>query len=290
LGGQNTVNIFPLIQVVLDELYAQISGAASAKDAAINDRLQDLTKTYSDLTIKRAKAINYTDAARRFAYVYKYVTCHSNLVFTRIEDSKELKALFKNDEVQVACIGGGPGSELLGILKYCAEYGVSPKLKFLLFDGEIAWAETWEDIDDKLKEADEKAPATRTIYEPLDVTKPEQYEHKSKYLKQSDLFVMVYFVSEVFSFMDKAQDYFDHLFSGMKKGALILYIDNKHSSFTTWIDKQLAKHGLAVLAAADGLETMPTDEEKTELGKYYGKFKSDPKLNADIAWRIARKT
>jgi hypothetical protein len=34
---------------------------------------------------------------------------------------------------------------------------------------------------------------------------------------------------------------------------------------------------------------MPLEEEKTELGKYYGKFGSDPKLNADIAWRIARK-
>ena len=282
------MNIFPLIELVLDELYAQVPGSPSQKDKAIKDRLKDLSKTYSDLTVKRKAAIDYTDAARRFAYLYKYVACHSNLVFTRILGSKELQALFNKNEVQVACIGGGPGSELLGILKYCIDKDISPLLKCLLFDGEIAWGESWEDIDDKLNMMDEVKPTTRTIYQPLDVTKPEQYGHKTKYFK-SDLFIMVYFVSEVFSFMGKAQLYFDHLFAGIEKGSLLLYIDNKHSSFTNWIDKQLADNSFKVIAAAEGVEKMPPEEEKTELGKYYGNFESDPKLTADIAWRIARK-
>ena len=88
---------------------------------------------------------------------------------------------------------------------------------------------------------------------------------------------------------DGADAYFDHLFGGIQGGAFVLYVDNKHSEFSGWIDGKLKKHGLKVLDEGQGTEGMPTDEEKRDLGKYYGKFESDPKLKAEVAWRIAQK-
>jgi hypothetical protein len=260
LGGQRAMEIFPLVERVLDELYSQIPGSAAVKDKAIKERLKLCSDTYKDLTANKPP-LPYNDAATRFAYIYAYVTCHSNLVFSRIRTSKELRELFKDDEVLVSCIGGGPGSDFLGILKYCVYEGIEPILTCRLFDGEIAWGESWEDIDVKVTEIGESKLETRTFYQILDITKPETYEHKTKYFK-SDLFTMIYFVSEVWRFMDKAQPYFDHLFAGIQKDALVLYVDNNYSKFTDWIDRQLHENKFAVVQSGNGVEKMPIAEEK----------------------------
>lgn len=101
---------------------------------------------------------------------------------------------------------------------------------------------------------------------------------------------MIYFLSEVYNLMDDgADDYFTHLLGGIRSGALVLYVDNNHSAFTSWIEGKFKTHKLKIVGHGDGRETLPTDEEKRDLGKYYDKFDSQPKLEADIAWRIARK-
>ncbi len=138
----------------------------------MNRQLAMLKDRYSNL-IKKRSPIDYSDPATRLAYIYKYVTCHSNLVYTRIERLSDLGDLFDNDAVRVVCVGGGPGSDFLGILKYCVEYGKNPKLKCSLFDREIAWGETWEDVDDKISVGDKLH--TRTVYQPLDVQDPKTY-------------------------------------------------------------------------------------------------------------------
>jgi hypothetical protein len=281
------MKIFPLIEQVLDELYNQILGPEAKKDAKVNRSLDMLATRYGQLRGKD-EPIDYSEPATRLAYIYKYVTCHSNLVYTRMSKSSNLRDLFDNNTVRVACIGGGPGSDFLGILKYCIECDKHPELKCQLFDREIAWGESWEDVDDKIS-ADNKLH-TRTVYQPLDVTEPASYLAKKKYLEQSDLFTMIYFVSEVYSILDEgADDYFDNLFSGMRRGAQVLYIDNNHSDFTSWVEKKFDKHNLKIVRHSDGKETMPIEEEKRDLGKYYNKFGSSPKLEADVAWRVALK-
>lgn len=282
------MQIFPLIEKVLDELYAQIPGDSAAKDQKVNKALAMLSQRYSDLA-STAAPVEYSRPATRFAYIYKYVTCHSNLVYRQIECSQHLPALFDQKAVRVACLGGGPGSDFLGVLKYCTNSGKTPDLKCLLFDREIGWGESWEDVDDKI--SDEATISTRTVYQPLDVTEPASYEAKVKYLKQSDLFTMIYFASEIYALRDDGgDDYLDHVFSGMHTGAYVLYIDNNHSIFTNWIEQKFKSHALKVLEAGEGVHKMPIEEEKKDLGKYYQRFDSAPKLEADVACRIAQKS
>jgi len=55
--------------------------------------------------------------------------------------------LFDRDEVEVACIGGGLGSDFLGALKYLMEGGLTPRVRCWSFDREQAWTESWSDVD-----------------------------------------------------------------------------------------------------------------------------------------------
>jgi len=276
------VNCFQIIKSVLDEAYNDIEGNEEEKDALILGALKSLRTEYSNLLT--SEGIVYSLPTTRFAYIYAYVTSHANLVCKIIKDSDDLSAVFDNEKINVACIGGGPGSDFLGILKYLMVNDKKPKVKFKIYDKEKTWEESWSDVEDKVD------PGFRisTSYSSLDVTKPEDWQHRTKYF-QSDLFTMIYFMSEVLAFQDISNDYFANLFENAKQGALFLFVDNNNTKFYGWFDELAKKYGVEILKSTEAPMTVPTDENKHDLGKYYEKFKH-PKLTADVAYRIGYKS
>jgi hypothetical protein len=275
------VNCFQIIKSVLDEAYSQIPGDAEEKDSSIEAAMEYLSAEYKRLLY--GIQIDYSDPITRFAYIYKYVTSHANLVCTIIENSSEVNKIFDQEKVNVACIGGGPGSDFLGILKYLMKNGKTPKIKFQLCDKEKTWAESWSDVDDKV---DPKFTIS-TSYLPLDVTNPVDWRSHTKYF-QSDIFTMIYFMLELCSLRDDANEYFAHLFGKTKSNSLFLFIDNNNPEFYNWFDELAKENGLEIMKSRETSMTAPLDENKYDLGKYYEKF-SYPKLKANVAFRIGRK-
>jgi hypothetical protein len=275
------MNCFQIIKSVLDEAYNQIPGNEAEKDIVIKDALDYLRGEYSRLS--SGNTINYSFPVTRFAYIYAYVTSHANLVCSMIQKNKEIVNLFDNQKVNVACIGGGPGSDFLGILKYLMINKKSPTIKFQLCDKEKTWAESWSDVDNMID------PEFRisTSYLPLDVTKPDDWKPYTKYF-QSDLFTMIYFMSEVLSSRSLADEYFTNLFGQAKSGSLFLFIDNNHHTFYSWFDDLAKTYNIKIINRGEGKEWLPYHEEKSDLGIYFQKF-SSPKITANIAYRIGKK-
>ena len=73
-----------------------------------------------------------SDPAVRFAYIYKYATANANTVFDTIINIDQLKKIFDQENVKIACVGGGPGSDLLGIYKYVLMLQHKPNMMFYL--------------------------------------------------------------------------------------------------------------------------------------------------------------
>jgi hypothetical protein len=275
------MNCFQIIKSILDEKYAQIPGNEVEKDEQINEKLQKLRQGYTQLLT--GHNISYNNHITRFAYIYAYVTSHANLVCTLIEKNSELNSIFDKEKVKVACIGGGPGSDFLGILKYLMTNQKKPDIKFQICDREKAWAESWSDVDDKV----ERTFNTSTSYLPLDVTNSNDWKNHKKYF-QSDLFTMIYFMSELVALRDLANQYFVNLFSQAKSGSLFLFVDNNNPEFYDWFDKLAKTHNIDIIKSQEDRITVPFEEEKSDLGKYYVKFDS-PKLTANVAYRIGQK-
>jgi len=276
------MNCFQLIKTVLDEAYAAIPGNDKAKDTSINAALDELSREYADLLSKGC--VDYSDPCKRYAYIFKYTTSHANIVYTIIRRSSHLRSLFDRDKLTVACVGGGPGSDFLGILKYCMQDEKHPELKALILDRDSAWSESWSDVDDKI------GPSFRisTNFQPLDVTDPSSWKTYTKHFN-ADLFSLIYFMSELYAVRKKAQDYFESLFSNMKPGAIILFVDNNSSAFRDWFDTLASECGISIDESDEIDAQMPSDEEKKDLGEHFVKFGS-PKLTANIAFRIGVKT
>lgn len=276
------MNCFQLIRAVLTEAYAAIPGTDIVKDGLIAGHLKQLAADYRRLTVNGC--LDYSDPARRFAYVFRYTTSHANLVYQRICGSATLRTMFDRPRVHLACVGGGPGSDFLGVLKYCQRRGKTPDIKCVLLDRDPTWGESWSDVDDKVG----SALKLSTVFNSLDVTKPDQWQTFTKH-HHADLFTLIYFVSEVYARRNEAQAYFESLFSNVKQGAVLLFVDNNDSRFVGWFDQLAATHGLQAVENGTEDSRMPLDEDKEDLEPYLTKF-GPPKLKADIAWRVLQKT
>jgi len=287
------MTIFELVKIALDELYEEcIEQYGADVDNAIKDQMEYLSSNYGELRKKHRAPIDYKDPATRFAYVYKYVACHGDYIVQVLEALRsELEGpIFSSESIRVTCVGGGPGSDIIAVLKYLDERGKSEKVEKVvcyLLDREQAWADTWTELDDSL-ETDLKLHAN---FQPLDVTDPKSWAYQKKFL-QADLFTLSYFISEVRSLDGEGivTEFLDTLFAESKSGALFLYDDNGHDHFTEYFDDIWKAAGLELLVASDSKEITPRySEEKSELGDFLTKFGQQPKLKTTLAYRVLRK-
>jgi hypothetical protein len=283
------MNIFQVVKSVLDEQYAAIPGTEEQKDDAIRKALRYLGECYARLNTDECE-IDYADPVTRFAYIYRYVTAHADYVCQLLASTRlGNKLFFKEEEdeeekkVSITCIGGGPGSDLVGVLKFIERNRMEPALRFMLLDREQLWNDAWCDVDTKLN----NALKTSVNFLQFDVTNPKSWAGHQKYLN-SDLFTLIYFVSETYAFRKEAADFYMNLFKNAKTGARFLFIDNDASCFSGWFDELCEKAGLTVVEKGEGRMTTDFGEEKKDLGEYYAKF-GDPKLQAKVAYRYLKK-
>jgi hypothetical protein len=287
------MTIFELVKVALDELYKEgLSVHPHDLDSKIKAQIAYLSQSYGQLNQTNRMPVNYKDPSTRFAYVYKYVASHGDYVVQVLEalSSKLGKPIFTSENIRVSCIGGGPGSDIIAILKYLDERIETEKVKKItcyLLDREQAWADTWTELDDSLQ----TKLQLHANFQPLDVTAPDSWAQQTKFL-QADMFTLSYFVSEVRSLDDKGivTQFWQKLFREAKSGALFLYDDNGHDHFNDYFDKRWNDAGLTCLVSKNNTDVSPRySEEKSELGEFLTKFGQQPKLKSSLSYRVLRK-
>ena len=99
-------------------------------------------------------------------------------------------------EVVECSVGGGPGTELLGLAKYFLERPINlpRKITFTVLDNVAQWSETWgrlaEAVDAELQVAlegsDEESPIIADHFMEFDVLDKRSYEHFQYQLSKTD--------------------------------------------------------------------------------------------------------
>ncbi len=186
------MNIFPLVKSVLDDVYAQIPlPNKDAKDEAIRYEIKVLREKYQELPY--GITIDYSHPITRFAYLYSYVTAHAYTIYALIRDTSDLGSLFNINQLRVCCLGGGPGSDLLGMLKFINTKKKSTTLMCRVYDRQERWRESLGSVCNKLTSFS-MVPTFRI----LDVTDAETWI-KYPEISQNHLFIMSFFLSEVYT-------------------------------------------------------------------------------------------
>lgn len=186
------MNVIQVVKSVLDEQYALIPGSSEKeKDTQIRERLAYLSEQYENLA-RGEVDIDYSDPVTRFAYIYRYVTAHADFVCQLLSSTGLGNRLFHSDEdeeakkVSVTCVGGGPGSDLVGVLKFIERNRMEPALRFMLLDREKLWSDAWYGVDAKLNN-----PLKTSVYFlQLDVADEKSWGGLQRY-KDSHLFTFI---------------------------------------------------------------------------------------------------
>lgn len=285
------MNCFQLVKTVLDDLYYEISEEyGNSTDDLIKSKLNYLRNKYENLENINPTDIDYNDPVTRFAYVYRYTTAHANIVFQFIRDIKTLKDTFDIEKLNLGCLGGGPGSDILGVLKFMNLHkdfsNRLKKLTFTICDKEQTWNETWYNIDGRIEASFPFSSSSHFL--PVDITEKKALISARK-ISDADLFTMIYFISEIYAYREDARNFFEYLFDKAKPGALLFFVDNSRYTFYRWFDEVATSNGLEIVKKEDYFFFQTeADEDKEALGCYYNKF-GYPKLKAEIVYRVYRK-
>lgn len=276
---------FKVVQKVLEDTYQEIPGDEAARDAAISRALSDLSSTYRTLLSEGGPS--FADPVTRFAYVYSYVPAHAHWIHELLEKSEVAAAVFSAAKVRLACIGGGPGSDLVGILKFLDKRDVAaPAIFCEIVDGCEQWKLTWADLGFTL----DLPMSLNTDYVIHRVGAPDVWTHPTKFAK-ADLFTLNFFVSEIVHLGDSAWGYVEETLNQAKAGAVMLFNDNNDSRFYGPFDEIAARAGWETLFSENGDRRIyDSGERKDDLGRFNVKFCRSPKLTGNVASRVMRKT
>ena len=272
------VTYFEIVLKVLDRAYKEID--EDDKDQKILACLEALSTTYADALNKGGPS--YKDPITRFAYVFRYTTAHAEYLNQAMGWCDELRAAL-DGEVSITCIGGGPGSDVLGFVKFLLAAHKLPDVTYHIIDSEPLWMETWSGLDAIIA----KSLTTSRNYFPVDVTKKESYG-AYRTIFNADIFTLIYFLSEVYKSKDKVTRFLEHCFKKMKKGALFVVIDFRSYDLQIWIDNCAQNNGMEKLAGFEDRAVVGLGEQKNAIKKYIDKF-GPPKLEARIMFRVFRK-
>jgi len=284
------MNCFEIVKNVLDRSFAKIEGAQGEKVKLIDKRINELQRAYGNLD--QQDGVDYSDPITQFAYIYKYTTAHASYVCTLMGKADRKGALPTEGKVRLASIGGGPGSDYLGFLKFynfSMYSGISAVSNS--FDKDSDWSYCWSKVFEEARECaagEDTCSSISTNFHILDVCDSKSIQRIADYT-DSDIFTMTYFMSEVYQFKDKATPFFTHLFSNIRKGATVLFIDNKTDRYRDWFDSFVAANDYEILISGEDRWLPSFDEQKATLGEYLTLLKQSPKLQGEVAYRVVRK-
>jgi hypothetical protein len=108
---------FDIVRTVLDETYDEIRGDTKSKDGKIKKAMTAMSQQYTEHLMERGGP-DFSDPITRFSYVMRYVPAHAHWLYDLMTGRKEVISVLKSGRARVTCMGGGPGSDVVGYSNY----------------------------------------------------------------------------------------------------------------------------------------------------------------------------
>ena len=182
----------------------------SLTEAEVLTRIRDhLDNSFAEYYNNEQPNIDYEDPLCRLAYLYRYAPAHANLFEHVLDASSEIsfRRLYADKWVLNICaVGGGPGTELLGVAKYLIPRAklMPRRIAFTVLDKVPHWAELWLHLADliethlssSIEESEVQPPNIAPFFLPLDVLDAEAYGSYAYQFRQAHIVVFNYLLSE----------------------------------------------------------------------------------------------
>ncbi|XP_038070566.1 uncharacterized protein LOC119739635 [Patiria miniata] len=213
-------------------------GQPQSAEKQVANALQNMSVMYK--TVGKAHYLpqpDFEDPAFHVAYVYQYLTKHCHLIYQMLWMLLPfgIATQWLERGVNVCSIGGGPGTDVIGVLVYLRSlrsYLDKPAservIGYVLDKFADAWTGTWQDIRASNSVLRESQIYCRYIScDLLDDLPTAAMEEE---IREADLVTMVKAFSAFIAFMRDGRDIrqcaVSKLLMQLKRGAVVLFIDN----------------------------------------------------------------
>ncbi|MGD2250610.1 MAG: hypothetical protein PVF58_19620 [Candidatus Methanofastidiosia archaeon] len=229
--------------VIESEIQGLISERNQKRRSIINEIAKHAKKMH-DKYYDPAKPRNeFREPCCRIAYLYKYVTVNARAIEHIFYNSRELKKRIlriqkEKGEVGVCALGGGPGTELLGLSKWVERESLREdefkiKFDFVNFDRVKQWGTSWKYMKNKIRDRFRKKFGISDIdwpfrcegdFYPLDVDETQDYSNLAPYFSD-DIYIISYFISEIYEISKNFRNLFNKIVSYAPDRSKFIFIE-----------------------------------------------------------------
>lgn len=250
--------------------------------------------------------IPFEDPLCRIAYLYYAVLVNAYVIENVLQKDKELSGYLNASSransgiVRICSLGGGPGTEFLGLAKWVEENPVNHRVTLLplLSDRTDGWQKDWRRLRNRMNvrlkgkygDDSKKWPVAITPgnFSTVDV---EDFGSigGAKDLYSQNLYISCYLLSHVFHDFGNLNNFYAELVKRVPAGSKFLFIDRDAPKIEEAV-KDVAKSSKLKLSDVHHADsnTISSDEDLTDLGAIFGELREvmQPRLQWKIFWAV----
>lgn len=255
------------------------------------DSLEFLRAEYANLTDKGRKGINYSDLAVHAAYIFAYAIGRAEFTYQVLKKHriKLGEPIFSKENVIVTSIGGGPGSEIVGLVKYLLDPESNENvnsIEYRVLDSNEEWKHICQSIVDSVCEKFDIDFEFNTI----DLCDTKECIKIS--LKDNDLIILSFVISEIcaVSHAENAKISLREMFKTLSDNAKVFYNDsNAYSFYSFFNESRKFVKGLFELNEEIG-EVLIDLKLKETYNFYEANFDSSPHLKSNYLSKFLKRS
>ena len=255
--------------------------------------------------------ISFGDPYYRSAYLYKYAPATALAVEAVLNydanHQRLISGLLRSKQrISLCCLGGGPGSEIVGVAKWIARQQLdATQLEVVVTDKYPQWKREWKFVRDTLNTNFSAGSAISAERRPLvvpkgfvgvDVIDPESAQLPAL-TRGFDLYVVSYVVSHIYTDdgLSQFRRFMRSVIDSAPKGSKFLFIDRggvaNEAGVVNWqksVRDLLNCPGIDISDPVPLFSKSPGDsgERKSDLGVLYKHLGINPMLNPRLGWDI----
>lgn len=228
-----------VIKEVVEGFISKRAAETGQTEEAIQVQIRQQADHTSDQYRQPSPNIDYYGSICRIAYLYRQGPAQATVIERVLLQSEHLRAILKNKrELRVVAVGGGPGTELLGLIKLLAEVPNDlTNITFDVLDLVPQWRDTWEQFKRKAKA--HTSLIIEANFSPLDVFDHQSYASYDTLFSDADIVVFNYIFSENQIVLNEAKHAVLHIWNRIPPGCAFVIIDRNEQQLKLRLTQML---------------------------------------------------
>lgn len=283
---------FERVKSALDVLVPRAATLVNGSvEPIIARHCRDLRLAYNGRLLQQGREpVDYSRPTTQLAYLYRTVPAHADWMrqaLATIPDA--MNGILRTGKMSVACVGGGPGTDMLGLAKFAEEAGFHrANLSFVVLDRERGWNTPRGSLATVI------GPQVTETFQHLDLTDRDKWVDDWSFA-DADLFTFSFSLSEVWCYnaSGAVTEFLRQLVRRAKRGAIFVYVDNGGDTFTSVIEAEFGTlQRLELIGSKDNERMRMSFSEQRDVleNAYLAKFAGERvKMGGNVSIRIWQK-